>query len=126
MSSLLTNHNSGRLKGTFSALNINAIADNAVTVPFTKWKLARVEFHDASTTLATSLAVIGLFTAAAGGGTNLITSAVTGLTAAAASVSQTLGATTAYQTATTIYLRPTTVHGSAATLDVTLHFDDLA
>lgn len=116
----------GRYKVTFPALNLNATADNAVSAPFAKWKLVRVDLHDTSTTLAVSLAVIGLYTAAAAGGTNLITSVVTGLTSATVSVSQTLGATTAYQTAATIYLRPTTLHGSAATCDVTLHFDDLS
>lgn len=117
---------SGRYKTTFSLLDLNATADNAISIPFAKWKLARVEFHDVSTTLAVSLAVVGLFTATAGGGTNLITSVVTGLTGATVSISQTIGALTVYQTAGTIYLRPTTLHGSAATVSVTLHFDDLS
>jgi hypothetical protein len=85
----------------------------------------RCDFHDASTSLAISLAVVGVYTAAAAGGTNLITNVVTGLVTATDCVSQVIGSLTVYQTAATIYLRPTTAHGSAATCAVTFHFDDL-
>lgn len=116
----------GRYKTTFSALNLNATADNAVSVPFSKWKLVRCDFHDASTSLAISAAVVGLYTAAAAGGTNLITNVVTGLIAVTDCVSQVIGALTVYQTAATIYLRPTILRGSAATINVTLHIDDIS
>jgi hypothetical protein len=115
----------GRYKITIPALNLNSVADTAIPVPFGKWKLARCDFHDASTTLALSLAVVGLYTAAAAGGTNLITSVVTGLIVSTDCISQTVGALTKYQTAATIYLRPTTAHGVAATCAVTLHLDDM-
>lgn len=110
---------------TSTTLNINSVADNAVAVPFSKWKLQAIIFHDASTTLAVSAAVIGLYTAAAAGGTNLVTSVVTGLVAATDSISQTLAAATTYQTASTIYYRPTVAHGSAATIIATTYFYDL-
>lgn len=118
--------NSGHYKITFPALNLNATADNAVVLPFSKWKLTRCDFHDSSTSLAISIAVVGLFTAATGGGSNLVTSAVTGLVVSTDCISQTLAFATKYQTAGMVYLRPTTLHGSAATCDVTIHVDDLS
>ncbi len=108
------------------ALNINAVADNAIIGLPAKYRVSKILFHDTSATLAVSIAVIGLFTAAAGAGTNLVTSVVTGLTSAAVMVSQTLAADTVYQTANTLYLRPTTAHGSAATINVTIFVEDVS
>jgi hypothetical protein len=117
---------SGRYRVPTLTLDVNAVADNAIVIPYSKWRLNAFYFHTPSTSLAVSLAVVGLFTATAGGGSNLITSVVTGLTSASNIVSQTLGLTTTVRTEGTIYLRPTTAHGSAATLGATIFIDDLS
>lgn len=110
----------------FSGLNINNVADNAIVGLPAKWRITRAVFYDASTTLLTSIAVIGLFTAASAGGNSLMTSVVSGLTAANIAIDQTLLLGTTYQTASTIFLRPTTAHGSAATLSFAMTIIDLS
>lgn len=118
--------NLGRVRRQAIALDLNTTTDVAIPVPFAKWRLDKVLFHDVSTSLALSLAVVGLYTSTGGGGTNLVTSVVTSLVNSTDCINQTLAAQTAYRTGANVYLRVTTTHGQAATVNVTLFFDDLS
>lgn len=114
----------GRL--TIAAVNLNAVADNAITGLPAKWRITKLTVTDVSTSLAAMLTVAGLFTAATGGGSNLISALVfTGLTGATKVSDATLVAQTDYRTETTIYFRPTTASGSAVTARIILEFEDL-
>ncbi len=111
---------------TLRGVDLNAVADTPVTGLPSNWRLTKMYVHGASTSLALSIAVIGLYTAAAGGGTNLVSvSAVTGLTSSTVIADQTVG-TLVVRTAGTVYIRPTTAHGSAATVNVTLVWEDIS
>lgn len=113
-----------------SAVNFNsANTDTAIPIVlasgFTRWMLSSVRISGASGTLTT--ATVGLYTAAAAGGTALITAAtaMTISTAAngTANNSQTIAAvnsTTLSWTNTTIYFRIATPQGVAATANVAI------
>lgn len=108
---------------TLSGLNLNVSADTAITGLPVKWRLLRCYAHGVSTSLGLSLASLGCFTASSGGGSNCITSLLTGLTTALQIADQTVSNTV--RTVTTCYIRPVITHGSAATCNVTLQFEDL-
>ena len=79
-----------------------------------KYRTFRFTVYEASTSLTT--ATIGLYTAAAGGGTALIApSALTGCTAATKFVDVTYTVSGDYRTESSLYLRNVTPQGGAAT-----------
>ena len=83
---------------------------------------------DASTSLAISLATIGLYSGPGATGSAIAALAlVTGLTGAAKTVDMTLAsiAGSDCQTGSAIYVRCGVAHGSAATVTVVLEIEDL-
>lgn len=117
-----------RILTTPAPVTINSAATDVHTFVFpagvAKWGLARLRVYDTSTTLAVSIATLGLYTGAGGTGTNLVVLAtLTSLTSATKFVDMTLAVTADYQTATSVYLRCGTAHGSAATVNAALVWD---
>lgn len=110
-----------------TGVNLNSAgSDNAIALPpgVSKWAPSRLRIYDASTSLGASLATLGLYTGAGGTGTTLVTPALlTSLTSATTFLDMTLAVTSAYQTATTIYLRNVIAHGGAATCNAVLYWD---
>lgn len=108
-----------------AAVSLNSVADTAITGLPAKWRPVKLSAFDASTTPG-ALAVVGLFTAATGGGTNLLAAfTLTGLTGATKIADGTLISITDYRTETTVYLRNTVVNGSAVTASFVLFIEDL-
>ena len=71
------------------SVDLNTVGDTAVHVPFAKYIVRRMTLTNVSTTLAASSATVGAYTAAAAGGTAIVTPATaTGLTAASKFLSQ--------------------------------------
>lgn len=110
-----------------TGININSAGTDTSLVfplPIGKYRPTKLTIFDASTSLAASLATLGLFTAASGGGSTLVTAAtLTSLTGATACVDMTLLLTTTYQTSGTLFLRNVVAHGSAATVSACLSYD---
>ena len=111
-----------------TAVSINALNTDVTT--FTglpaKYIVRRITVFDASANLGASAAEIAVFTAAAGGGTAVVASAVlTGLTAATKFSDRTIATSADYLTAATLYVRNTVAHGSAATVSIILEYEDL-
>lgn len=116
--------NALRLLGSARGINVNGTGDTA-TIPIinsSSYSVLYVIFTNASISLTTALA--GLFTAAAAGGTALVANAaLSGLTGPTI-VSQRTVASTAVQTAQTLFVNVGTAQGAAATMDVfVLGFD---
>src|ERR1043166_382649 len=82
-------------------VDLNAVADTVVTVPFAKWLPLNMRVYDASTSLAASSMTIGLYSAAAAGGTAIITPATRTALTTAAQVSPSTIASTIYFTTRT-------------------------
>lgn len=90
-----------------------------VAVPYGKYVVRSVTVYDASTSLAASAATLGVYTAAAAGGTAVVTPALlTALSASTKYTDQVIAAATDYLTAATLYVRSAVAHGSAATVSV--------
>lgn len=112
-----------RLTQTLSGVNANSANTDVgsfVGLP-AKYIIRGLTFYDKSGSIV--LATFSLFTGAGGTGTALVSAfLVNALTAASAIVDATLavGATTAYQTAATLYLRNITAAGGAATVSCML------
>jgi hypothetical protein len=101
------------------SVDLNTVGDTAVHVPFAKYIVRRMTLTNVSTTLAASSATVGAYTAAAAGGTAIVTPATaTGLTAASKFNDRTIAASADTQTASTLYIRVGVANGSAATCDV--------
>lgn len=103
-----------------TALNLNqANTDNPVTVPFSKYVVRRMSVTNCSSTLAASLATVGLYTGAGATGTTVVTlGLLQALTASTKYVDMTLALTTDVLTASTLYIRNGVTAGSAITCDV--------
>lgn len=124
----------GRVKPRYGILAIStgldmnvANNDNAISISATKYIIRRITVYDASISLTT--VTIGVFTAAGGAGTTLVTDAgVAALTAAAKFLELTLTAIvgTDYRTEGTLYLRTGTAQGAAATASVIIEGEDLS
>lgn len=100
-------------------LNLNSTADQALTAPFvfTDYLITDVILSNVSTTLAASLATVGIYTGASAGGTTIVTAAlVTGLTGAAKTLPMTL--LNGRITGSTLFARLGVAHGTAATCDI--------
>lgn len=110
---------------TAKGVNLNAVADTRILAPFPRYAVRTYTVTNASTSLGASAATIGLYTAAAAGGTALSASAVaTALTAATKLQDRTL-ATTDIQTSANLYVNVGIVHGSAATCDAIVEFQEI-
>lgn len=108
-----------------TAVSINSAVTDVATmiIDSSKWRLDKVTVTDASTSLAASIATLGLFTGAGGTGTTLVTLALlTTLTAAAKFADMTLAVTTDYQTSNSVFIRCGTAHGVAATVTIILEY----
>jgi hypothetical protein len=106
-------------------VNLNAVADVRVLPPYPKYAVRTFSVTNASTSLAASSATIGLYTAAAAGGTAISAAAVaTALTAATKLADRTL-ASTDVQTANPLYVNVGVAHGSAATCDCYIEFQEI-
>ena len=118
-------------------VDLNTVGDTFVPVPCNKFIPRRMTLFDVSTSLGSSSATIGAYTAAAAGGTAIVTPATaTGLTAATKFNDRTIAATTDYlkptsytaangQTAFGIFIRVGVAHGSAATVSVAFELESL-
>lgn len=107
-------------------VDLNTVGDTTVHVPFSKYIVRRMIVTNASTSLGSSSATIGAYTAAAAGGTAIVTPATaTGLTAASKFNDRTIAASADSQTASTLYIRVGVAHGSAATCDVYFELQSL-
>lgn len=106
-------------------VDVNAVADTTITVPngYTKYKVRYFTTTGATTSLSGSSATLGLYTAAAAGGTAIVTAAtasLTPLTTSAKAVDCTIASANDTFTASTLYIRVGVAHGSAAYVDVYL------
>lgn len=111
-------------------LNLNALGDTGIYVPFGRFQVNSMKLSNVSTTLAGSSGTLGLFSAPSAGGTTIVTAAtgvITPLTAASvvnsASIASTALTAGTLGTGTNagqnfIYLNVGIVHGAAATCDV--------
>jgi len=118
-------------------VDLNTVGDTFVPVPCNKFIVRRMTLFDVSTTLAASSATIGAYTAAAAGGTAIVTPATaTGLTAATKFTDRTIAASADYLKPTAgptttnpnqfgIYIRVGVAHGAAATVSVAFELESL-
>lgn len=115
-------------KFVIKSVNFNAAnSDNAIAITLpagvSRYSVLSVILSNASASISTAT-VAGLFTAAAGGGTNLVTGGaitVTATTANSANSSQSFaGVSTVDSNSTTLFFRVGTAQGSAATADVVI------
>jgi|SRR6187399_604761 len=109
--------NGYRLLAVAKGINANVVADTAMPViNSTSYSPLLIIKVNASTSLTT--AVGGVYTAAAAGGTAVLTPAALSGNTGATVVVATAPTTTAVQTAQTLYWRISTAQGGAATVDV--------
>lgn len=108
-----------------TGVSINAAGtDVSLAVPASLYIVRRVVITNASTSLGASLATLGVFTAAGGGGTVVVTPALlTGLTVASKFADMSLALTANTLSAATLFLRNVIANGSAATVDAYLFGD---
>ena len=109
-------------------VNLNAVADIPVHVPYSKYIARTVTTTNASTTLAGTSGTLGVYTAASAGGTAVVTAAtgsLTPLTAASKFKDCTIAASADSLTSDTLYIRTGVVHGAPATCDVYLELQSL-
>jgi hypothetical protein len=117
---------SPQLLGYAIGVDFNAVADTAITInlPYGWWRLSVVGFTNTGTTASLTTAQYGLFTAAGGAGTALVSSgtALSGLTSNTintnGSYGQTAASVSAYLNLTTVYFRVTQAQGAAASGNV--------
>lgn len=111
-----------------TGINVNAIADTEIRGLPAKYRIVKFTPFDASVSLAGSAMQLGVFTGAGGTGTALVPAAtLVELTAATKFKDMALaaGAGTDYQTTNPLYIRPTVVHGSAATISAILEVEQM-
>lgn len=102
-------------------VNLNALGDTPVKVPFSKYIVRTMTITNASATLAGSSMTVGAYGAPAAGSLLISTPATkVGLTAAAKWLDCTIAspATTDSFTSGTLYVNVGVVHGAAMTADV--------
>jgi hypothetical protein len=119
---------SGILLGTAIGVNMNTTGDQAIAVPYSRYVVRRIVVGNASVSL--TLAAGGVYTAAAKGGTAIVSAAqlYSFLTAVAKFLDLTLAAIlgTDVRTESILYLSLTTAQGAAATADIYVYGDILA
>ena len=112
-------------------VNVNSVGDTPINVPFAKFIVTSMKVMNASVDLSASSATLGLYTAAAAGGTAIVTPATGVLTplSTANKVSNATIASTDVTTGTAVagtpgqnslFIRNGVAHGSAATVTVLL------
>lgn len=116
-------------------LRIDGVSVNSATTDVAifyglpaKWRLRKFSVYDTSTSLAASLATLGVYTASSGSGNNLVALALlTSLTGSTKCFDMTLAsiAGTDYQTGSNLYIRCGVAHGSAATVTVAIEIESL-
>jgi hypothetical protein len=100
-----------------TALNLNAVADTALTVAAAKYIVRKVVVTNCST--APVLAQVALYTGAGATGTTVVAAAtITALTGATKFLDMTMALTTDVLTASTLYARNAVAQTSALTCDV--------
>ncbi len=112
----------------YRGVDLNTVGDTALHVPFSKCIVRRFTTTNPSTTLAASSATIGAYTAAAAGGSAIVTPAtgnLTPLTAASKFKDATIALSADSISVDTIYIRVGVAHGSAATCDVYVELQSL-
>lgn len=127
-----------RFNGMYSlpsaALNLNSVADTsfAVTLPtgFTRYRVQHIAIYNASTDLTAATAVqYALFTGAGGTGTTVVAATVSTISSTAANTAANAQIITPVNimslTATPLFFRVTTAHGSAATASVSITIQPL-
>jgi hypothetical protein len=108
-----------RLLGMAAGVDLNNVADTPITLIAGTKTIRQFVATNASASMATSAATLGAYTAAAAGGTAVVTPAtMTGLTAATKRKDHTIADATDVFTLTTLYARNGIVHGAALTCDV--------
>lgn len=112
----------GHVIGQSQGQNLNsANSDVAVDIPIGKYTVRRVVITNPSTSLAASLATLGVFTGAGATGITVVSLAtMTALTSATKFIDAVIAATplTDVLTAAQLFIRTGIAHGSAATVDV--------
>lgn len=109
-------------------VNLNAVADIPVHVPYGKYIARTVTTTNASTTLAGTSGTLGVYTATSAGGTAVVTAAtgsLTPLTAASKFKDCTIAASADSLTSDTLYIRTGVAHGAPATCDVYIELQSL-
>jgi hypothetical protein len=117
--------NGFRLLAVGRAINVNATGDAAAMpiINASSYSVFQVVFTNASISLTTALA--GVFTAAAAGGTAIVANAALATQTGPTIVFQRTVASTAVQTAQTLFVNVGTAQGAAATTDVFVYGFDL-
>lgn len=117
--------NALRLLAVAKGVNANSVADTLMPViNSTAYSVLYVVKTNASISLTTATG--GIYTAAAAGGTAVLTPAALSGNTAANVVVQTAPTTTTVQTAQTLYWRIATAQGSAATVDIYVYGYDFS
>ena len=106
------------------SVNMDVAADMGTFTMPAKYRIDKITVFDASATPV--LGTIGVFTAATGGGTAIVTAvAPVSLTSAPKVLDLTLVDATTYKTATTLYLYNSVAQGSALTATILIEYLDL-
>lgn len=115
---------SDNVLGVAKTVNLNAVADTAITISATKYVVRRVTVTNCSASPV--LAQMAVYTGTAASGTNIVAAVVlTSLTAPGTLVDLTVVPTTTAFTVATLYARNMVVQGSGLTCDVYLTGDVL-
>jgi hypothetical protein len=115
-----------RLLAVATGVNVNATGDQASLqiANSSNYSVSNVVFTNASTSLTTAYA--GLFTAPSAGGTAIVANAALSALTGSSVVSQRTVASTATQSAQTLYINVGTAQGAAATMDVYVYGYDFS
>lgn len=115
---------SDSILGVAKSVNLNSVADTAITISAAKYIVRRVTVTNCSATPV--LAQIAVYSATGAGGTNIVAAVVlTSLAAPTTLVDLTIVPTTTAFTAATLYARNMVAQGSGLTCDVYLTGDVL-
>lgn len=125
---MITNKPLHRLSITSVSINASATDVGVIYGLPGKWRVRKFTAYDASTSLAVSIATLGLYTGA--GGTGTVLAALAAMTALSGvskcwDFSLAAGASSDYQTGGALYIRCGVAHGSAATVTVILEIEEL-
>ena len=113
-----------RLLAKYVGVNLNATGDNAMPViAATTYSVKDIVVYGPS--ISVSTAAIGIFTAPASAGTAILASLLLTAVTGSLTILDQAPATTAGQTAQTLYLRVITVQGAAALANVFVYGYDL-
>jgi len=122
----VTSNQAIRLLAVATGVNVNATGDQASLqiANSSNYSVSNVVFTNASTSLTSAYA--GLFTAPSAGGTAIVANAALSALTGSSVVSQRTVASTATQSAQTLYINVGTAQGAAATMDVYVYGYDFS